>query len=260
MARELVTTGVVERISGDTVRRRLRKAELRPWRWQEWLSPRVPCAADFAARLTMLCALYTGTLEPDEVVLCVDEKTSLQPRERCAPTTPARRHVPVRFEHEYKRAGALNLFAAFDTRTGKVTACAFAARPAGMTSARKCAVDFLRFLDQLDRLFAPHLRVHLVLDNLRVHKGRLAQAWFADHPRFVPHFPSVRCSWLNQVEQWFSILHRKLTRLANYPSTKALSIALLAFIDRWNAYAHPFKWRPASSFTSSNACSLGFAP
>jgi len=237
MARELVTSGLVERISRDTVRRVLRSASLRPWRWAEWLSPRVPRDEDFRTRVATIAELYTRPLAADEVVLCLDEKTSLQPRRRCAPTSPARPHVPVRFEHEYERAGALNLFAAFDTRTGRVL---------GMTSPRKCASDFVRFLDELDATFPTPLRVHLVLDNLRVHKGRLAQAWFLAHPRFSTYFPPVHCSWLNQVEQWFGILQRKLTRLANYPSVSALAASLQAFITRWNATAHPFRWSPAS--------------
>jgi hypothetical protein len=54
-------------------------------------------------------------------VLSLDEKTSLQPRPRPAPTLPAQPHnLPNRVEHEYKRAGALHFFAAFDTRSGKV--------------------------------------------------------------------------------------------------------------------------------------------
>lgn len=224
----------------------LRRARLRPWRWQEWLSPRVPRDADFAASVSTLSNLYTRPLAADEVVLCLDEKTSLQPRRRCAPTLPAGPGVPMRIEHEYARAGALNLFAAFDTRSGRVI---------GMTSPRKCAVDFLRFLDYLDHALPASLHIHLVLDNLRVHKGRLAQRWFAEHPRFTCHFPPVHCSWLNQVEQWFGILHRKLTRLANYPTVDALATALHAFIARWNEHAHPFKWSPASLEYVITACS-----
>lgn len=54
------------------------------------------------------------------MVLCIDEKTSLQPRPRQAATLPAKPHSVMKVEHEYERKGALHLFAAFDTRTGKV--------------------------------------------------------------------------------------------------------------------------------------------
>jgi hypothetical protein len=65
-------------------------------------------------------------------VLSLDEKTSLQPRPRPAPTLPAQpHHRPNRVEHEYKRAGALNLFAGFDSRSGKVYGHCLAASGSG---------------------------------------------------------------------------------------------------------------------------------
>ena len=51
------------------------------------------------------------------------------------------------------------------------------------------------------------------------------------------------CSWLNQVEIWFSILVRKLLRRGNFLSTEALRQRILAFIDYFNqTMAKPFKW------------------
>lgn len=47
------------------------------------------------------------------MVLCVDEKTFLQPCPRKAKTLPAQPAVPVRVENEYERKGTLNLGSAF---------------------------------------------------------------------------------------------------------------------------------------------------
>jgi hypothetical protein len=47
------------------------------------------------------------------MVLCVDEKTFLQPRPRKAKTLPAQPTVPVRVENEYERKGTLNLASGF---------------------------------------------------------------------------------------------------------------------------------------------------
>lgn len=238
IALELVQRKVVPAISAETVRRILRHARLRPWRWHYWLTPRVPRDAAFAECVQALLDLYLRPLAADEAVLCVDEKTSLQPRRRLAATQPARPGQPLRIEHEYERGGALNLFAAFDSRSGKVF---------GMTAPRKRAVEFLAFMEQLEHeLPETWTTVHVVLDNLRVHKGRAAQAWLAAHPRFVFHFPPVHCSWLNQVEQWFGIIQRKLLSLANYPDRNALAEAVHAFIARWNDRAHPFAWSTCS--------------
>src|SRR4030095_8565447 len=144
--------------------------KLKPWRQHLWLSAKVPRDAHFAQMIRALVDLYTRPLADEEMVVSVDEKTNLQPRPRLAPTLPARPGYPTRLEHEYKRAGALHLFAAFDTRTGKVYAC---------TARRKRQMEFIALLKLLDREI-PSTVTHicLVLDNASIHKGKQVQAWF----------------------------------------------------------------------------------
>src|SRR5947207_706882 len=84
-------------------RRILNGHKLKPWRHHLWLSPKVPRDAAFAAQVREICDLYTRPLASHEVVLCADEKTSLQPRTRKSPTRAARPGQPVRVEHEYER-------------------------------------------------------------------------------------------------------------------------------------------------------------
>jgi transposase len=226
LARQLEAAGVVDQISGETVRRILRHHKLKPWRHRMWLSPKVPRDAAFAAQVQELAALYTRPLSPGERVISVDEMTNLQPRAR-----PGR---VVQVEHEYKRCGALNLFAGFDTRSGDVYAT---------TAPRKRQVEFIAFLEQLDAAIpASVTTIHLVMDNVRMHKGALVRAWLAAHPRFVCHFPPVHCSWMNQVEQWFSIPQRKRLRFVDFAGLAALEERLLAFVREWNEHAHPFNW------------------
>jgi transposase len=238
LARQLVHDGVVETISPQTVQRILAHHKLKPWRHHLWLSPQVPRDATFAAQVQDIVTLYTRPLGVWEMVLCVDEKTSLQPRTRKAPTLAAQPGRPVRVEHEYVRKGALNLFAGFDTRTGTVYAT---------TAPRKRQGEFITFLEQLDQEIAPTVTtIHIVLDNLRMHKGKQVQAWLTKHPRFVFHFPPVHCSWMNQVEQWFSILQRKRLQIADFADKQHLAERLLAFVAEWNEHAHPFEWSTKS--------------
>src|SRR5215472_3797189 len=89
IVRQLVRDGVVSSISAETVRRILLSHRLKPWRQKMWLSPKVPRDAAFASLVQEICDLYTRPLRSDEVVLCVDEKTSLQPRPRKSPTLAA---------------------------------------------------------------------------------------------------------------------------------------------------------------------------
>jgi transposase len=238
LSRQLVRDQVVSSISPQTVQRILQAHQLKPWRQHLWLSPKVPRDAAFAAAVQNVCDLYTRELLPHEMVLCADEKTSLQPRTRKSPTLPAVPGLPVRLEHEYERKGALNLFAAFDTRTGKVY---------GRTAERKRQVEFIAFLEQLNHELPPEkTTVHIVLDNLRMHKGKQVIAWLAKHPRFVFHYPPVHCSWMNQIEQWFSILQRKRLAIADFADKAALADRLQAFIREWNENAHPFNWTTKS--------------
>jgi transposase len=234
LARQLVADEVVEAISPQTVQRMLANHKLKPWRKHLWLSPKVPRDAEFCRRVKNICSLYTRKLPENEAVLCVDEKTSLQPRTRKSLTLPAQPGLPVRVEHEYERKGALNLFAAFDTRTGKVYA---------YTAERKRQKEFIEFLDQLDREIPVSItKVHLVMDNLRMHTGKQVQAWLEKHPRFPFHHPPVHCSWMNQVEQWFSILQRKRLAIADFQDKAQLAERLHAFVAEWNEHPHPFEW------------------
>jgi len=234
LALQLVRLGLVVTISAATIRRKLIRRKLKPWRHHLWLSPKVPRDAAFAKTVRELSQLYSRVLASTERVLCLDEKTSLQPRSRLHPTRPARAGQPTQVEAEYQRKGALNLFAAFDTRSGRVYA---------RTEPRKRQLEFIAFLDQLDKELDPTIeRIHMVMDNVRIHKGKLVQAWLQQHPRYQCHFLPVHCSWMNQVEQWFSILQRKRFTIADFGGLLELAHQLQIFVEQWNAKEHGFKW------------------
>lgn len=238
LARQLVSDGVVTAISAATVRRILARHRLRPWRSHLWLHPRRPRDATFLAQVRALADLYSRPLGPEEVVICLDEMTALAPRPRLAPTRPAQPGRPQQVEHEYRRDGALNVLAAFNTRDGSVSA---------YLCRRKRHVEILHLLDLLDgQREATITTVHLVCDNVSTHKGDPIQTWLAAHPRFVIYYTPVHSSWMNQIEQWFSILARKRLRCPTFADLPALAVALTAFIHDWNAHCHPFRWTVAS--------------
>ena len=237
LARQLQEQGIVQSISPETVRRILANHHLKPWRSHYWITPRWE-DPEFRPRITEIIELYTRTLSNDEVVLCVDEKTSLQPRIRLHATRPAASGRPNLVEHEYKRAGALNLFAAFDTRTGRVY---------GQTHERKRQVEFIAFLEHLEQQIPATLKtIHLICDNVPTHHGKKVRQWLQKHPRLQFYFTPVHCSWMNQVEQWFSILQRKRFRIADFDSKEHLKLKIDQFISEWNSTAHPFNWSTKS--------------
>src|SRR3954451_15866139 len=238
LARQLVIDEVVAAISPQTVQRILAANRLKPWRSHVWLHPRTPRDATFALHVRAVGDLLTRLLADDEVVLSLDEMTSLQPRPRRVATRPAQSGRPIQVEHEYRRAGAAHLFAAFDTRSGRVY---------GVTTRRKRQVEYLSLLEHLDQTIpASVTTIHLLADNVSVHHGKLVQRWLAAHPRFAAHFTPVHCSWMNPVEQWFGILRRKRLRSPNFADLPTLQRAILHFIAEWNEIAHPFRWTTAS--------------
>jgi DDE superfamily endonuclease len=229
----------VESISASSVQRILALEKLKPWRVHHWLSSRVPRDDQFRATVHHISDLYTRQLGPHERVLSLDEKTSLQPRSRTSRNRPARpSNEPVLVEHEYVRKGARYLFAAFDTRSGRVV---------GVLRRRKRQIELIELLELIDRLTPASVTlIHLLCDNLSIHCGTLARAWLAAHPRFRMPFTPVHCSWMNQVEQWFSILQRKRLKAPNFAELADLENKILAFIDEWNDIAHPFNWTAKS--------------
>jgi transposase len=239
LAKALIRDGVVDSISPSSVQRILASHKLKPWRVHHWLSSDVPRDEAFHKAVGNICDLYTRPLGQHERVLCLDEKTSLQPRTRTSANRPARApNEPVRVEHEYVRKGALNLFAAFDTRTGQVI---------GILRRRKRQDELIELLEAIDRATpAESTLIHLVCDNVSIHHGKRVRAWLAAHPRFRMHFTPVHCSWMNQVEQWFSILQRKRLRAPNFADLSDLESKVLAFIAEWNEAAQPFNWTEAS--------------
>jgi len=217
------------------VQRILQSHKLKPWRVHHWLSSKVAIDEAFRSTVLDVLDLYTRPLEPSEQVWSLDEKTSLQPRTRSAANRPAQPGgVPVHVEHEYERKGALQLFAAFNTRTGEVI---------GKLRRRKRMQETIEVLEAIDAQAPPSVQaIHVVCDNASIHKGKLVRAWLQGHPRFRLHFTPVHCSWMNQIEQWFSILQRKRLIAPNFTDLDVLEQRVLAVIDEWNHHAHPFNW------------------
>lgn len=87
-------------------------------------------------------------------------------------------------------------------------------------------------------------RVFLIVDNGSAHHPSTSPARIQAQDARVTtvHLP-VHSSWLNQVELYFSILHRKALTPADFPSTAALAQRISAFQCLYNRRAEPFKWQ-----------------
>jgi hypothetical protein len=58
----------------------------------------------------------------------------------------------------------------------------------------------------------------------------------------VRYLTKLRCSWINLVECFFSVITRQAIRRGSFTSVKELTAAIGAFIDHWNKHPRPFAW------------------
>ena len=154
-------------VSKDTVQRVWSARGLKPHRVKTFKLSNDP---RFEEKLIDVVGLY---LDPPDhaVVLCMDEKSSVQALDRTQPSLPM---VPGRAQtmtHDYKRHGTTTLFAALDVVTGQVI---------GSCLPQHRHEEFLKFLATIDREVPPGLAVHLILDNYATHKHADVRSWL-DH-------------------------------------------------------------------------------
>jgi len=171
---------------------------------------------------------------PDNaMVLCVDEKSQIQALNRTQPLLPLRPGQVERRTHDYERHGTTTLFAALDVLTGKVV---------GECYPRHRAVEFRKFLDEIDANVPAHLDVHLVLDNYATHKAPIIKSWLAKRPRYHLHFTPTKGSWINQVERWFGLLTQRAIKRGAHCSVASLKAAIEEFMAAHNDDPKPFVW------------------
>jgi transposase len=187
---------------------------------------------EFDAKSADIIGLYLGA-PANAVVLSIDEKPCVQAleREQGWLKMPDGRSM-TGFAHEYKRHGTTNLFAALNVATGQVRAQCFP---------RKRREEFLQFLDSVTACH-PGKEIHIILDNLSVHKLKPDHPWIKRHPTVRFHFTPTHASWLNQIEVWFSILSRAALKGASFKSVKELVEAIERFLKVYNDSAAPFEW------------------
>ena len=215
-------------MSPDSVLRVWRAFGLRPDRSESFSLSRDP---QFIEKVRDVVGLYLAP--PDNaLVLCVDEKSQMQALDRSQPLLPMVPTHPERRTNTYERHGTTSLFAALDVATGRVI---------GKAYRRHRAVEFRKFLDEIDRSVPADLDVHLVMDNYATHKTDAIKRWLIRHPRFHVHFTPTSSSWLNLVESFFAIVERNVTRRGVHRSTRSLERAIYEFLDVNNHDPEPFK-------------------
>lgn len=231
-----------------------------------WLTPPTD-DPEFVSQVQAVCEVYLqapALREQGVRVVATDEKSGMQAVERAYPTKPVRPGMVEKREFEYIRHGTRCLIASLEVATGKLLA--------PMVGPTRAEEDFLAHV-QAVVAHEPEARWVFVADNLDTHRSESLVRWVAEQEgyegdlgikyksgslkskktrsaflaaperriRFV--YTPKHCSWLNQIELWFSHLARKLLRRGSFSSVEALTEAVLAFIRYYNqTKAKPYKW------------------
>jgi putative transposase len=217
-------------ISQSKVFQILRDADLKPHKIEYWCGKSPD--PEFEVKMINIVGLY---MDPPEnaIVLCVDEKTQIQALDRTQPLLPLKSGLPKRYTATYKRNGTVALIAALAVHTGEVTA---------KTMVKNNSVNFLKFLKKLDRTYRGKT-LHLIVDNLSVHKNKDVKLWLKGKRKFKIHFTPTYSSWLNQVEIWFNILTKDVIKGGIWKSSEQLASQLMEYVDTYNkTRAKPFEW------------------
>jgi transposase len=245
------------------------EAGLRPHKSQYWLTSKDKREdpEQYQADVEKLCETYQNApqLEADGTyVISTDEKTGMQALERLHETKPVRPGFVERVEFEYFRHGTLCLMANFNVVTGKIVSPSigptrteedFAAH-VDQTIDSDPEAGWIFIADQLNTHVSATL-VELVARRcgtneelgikgkkgiLKSKKTRRAFLEDSSHRiRFV--YTPRHCSWLNQVEIWFSILSRRLLKRSSFTSVEDLRVRVLDFIEYFNnVLGKPFRW------------------
>lgn len=220
----------IEAPSRSSVHRILTDVDVQPHRFQLWLHSPDPL---FREKVVEICALYLQP-PPGSIVVSYDEKTGVQAIERKHPDRVARPGRLARQEFEYIRHGTQSLLATINVHTGEVLA------DCGPT---RTGEDMERHMERVAARW-PTGDIHVVLDNLNIHKGERWQRFNDRHGgRLHLHYTPLHASWVNQIEMFFGVLARRCLRRKSFRSTEELAAHIMAFIARWNDRdKKPFRW------------------
>src|SRR5262249_23570016 len=196
------------RLSKSTVHRIWQAFGLEPHRQRQFKLSNDPF---FVEKVRDIVGLYLNPPE-NAMVLCVDEKSGIQALERTQPLLPLSAKKPRSWTNEYVRHGTQTLLAALEIASGQVVA---------HVKQRRTSVNFLRFFKDVITAF-PERELHMILDNLNIHKNHAARNWLQRHPRVHFHYTPTHASWVNMVECFFSIMGKQALSQSVHTSKRQL--------------------------------------
>lgn len=203
-----------------------------------WSIPEI--TAEFRQRMYELLDLYQEPYNPQEPILCLDEKSKQLLANIRQPIIVKPGRVSKQ-DYQYERKGVRNIFLAVEPKAG---------RRATQVSQRRTKTDFAKFVRGLikKKQYQKAKKVHLVVDNLNTHFESSFYETFGERQaqrilkRIRFHYTPTHASWLNMAEIEMSILERQC--LAKRMKDEAmLKRELSAWQKRRNRTQKKIEWK-----------------
>lgn len=236
LAGEMIKLTEHAELSRETVRRRLKENQLKPWQQDMWCIPQVD--GSYVARMEDVLDLYAEKPDAKRPVVCFDESPTQLIGEARQPI-PAAPGQPRRYDYEYRRNGTVNLFVFLDVH-----------RPWRMVKVteQRTALDFAECMRDLVDIHYPGAElIRVVMDNLSTHgPGALYEAFPAPEAhrilhRLEIHYTPKHASWLNMVELEIGVLRGQcLDRRID--DRQKLTAEIAAWVKQRNNAKARIKW------------------
>ena len=114
---------------------------------------------EYIAHMEDVLALYERPYDPQEPVVCLDEKPVSLHADVRAPRPARPGHVAKR-DNEYQRCGVANIFGIVEPKAGRHFTCA---------TPNRSAAEFAKMVRTIVHAYPAACTIHLVLDNLNTH-------------------------------------------------------------------------------------------
>ena len=194
---------------------------------------------DYIARMEDVLEVYERPYDPKHPVVCLDEKpvtlhADLRPFSAAVPGREARR------DNEYERRGTANVFCAVEAKAG---------RHYTFVTPDRSGFEFARVLVELALAYPQANTIHLVMDNLNIHRKKaLVDAFGAEMAtevweRFTVHYTPKHGSWLNQAEIEIGMFARQCLGKRRIPDRITLRREAKAWNRRINRDQVKIMWK-----------------
>ena len=190
--------------------------------------------------------LYQRPLNPDEPVVCLDERPVVLRAEVRLPRDENEPGKIKKRDAEYVRCGTANVFCAVEPKAGKHITKA---------TKRRRGRDFAQMLFKIEGQYSGVKTIHLVMDNLNTHCQKSCTDFYGQDrgtrlwSSFTPHFTPKHASWLNQAEIEISLLSREALGKDRFPNRWSLRARVNAWNERINQERRTIAWK----FTTAKA-------